>query len=103
MAHINPFQRVVQAVTSLLGITLLAAFGLAITPLVAGQNGHDVFSSGDTAPTASGPVGRGYWIKLGPQRVHGSNGPYMWIPSCDEPRDHWLYGVVVYGDPQPRN
>ncbi len=70
--------------------------GFCSSPVFA-QHG-DVFSAGDRA--ALGPVGSGTWIKLGPQQVHGSHGPYMWMPRCDEQRDHWLYGIVVYANPQ---
>jgi len=59
----------------------------------------DVFSAGNTGSSGPGPVGPGTWIALGPRYAHGANGPYVWQPRCDEPRDHWLYGVVAYSAP----
>jgi len=96
MASAN-ISRIYTRVSSFAYLVVLIA-GVYGWPVFA-QRG-DVFSAGDRPQAAAGPVGPGTWIKLGPQQVHGSDGPYMWLPRCDELRDRWLYGVVVYANPQ---
>ncbi len=62
------------------------------------SQGGDSFNSGNGVGRR--PVGPGQWVGIGPRYSQRTFGPNIWIPNCDDPRDHWLYGVVAYFVPQ---